>query len=108
METTTQTSEILEQERHFWNAMQEKDAEAAAAMTDDGCIIVGAQGISSIDRKTMTKLTREGKWELTGFTIDEDKALVRFLDSETAIVAYNVKEQVKVDGESLGHRGARF
>jgi len=95
------TQDLLEQERNFWNVMRDKDARAAAQMTDDGCIIVGAQGVSSIDPKTMEKLTREGQWELEHYSVDERTAQVRFLHDDVAIVAYKVNERVAIDGETL-------
>jgi uncharacterized protein (TIGR02246 family) len=101
MTTKANTGELLEQERKFWNAMKEKDAGTAGRMTDDGCIIVGAQGVSSIDRKSMAKMTEEGQWELEHFTVDERTAQVRFLNDDVALVAYKVNERVAVDGETV-------
>jgi len=66
-----QTREILDAEQRFWGAMKTKDARVAEQMTDDGCIVVGAQGVSRIDAKTMGKLTTEGKWELEQFAFDD-------------------------------------
>ena len=101
MTAASTTHELLEQERRFWNAMKEKDAGAAGRMTDDGCIIVGAQGVSAIDRQTMEKLTDEGQWELEEYTFDDETAQVRFIHDDVAIVAYKVNERVAVDGETL-------
>lgn len=101
MTTASNTKDLLDQERRFWNAMKDKDAEAAGQMTDDGCIIVGAQGVSAIDRKTMAKLTEEGQWELERFRVDDETAQVRFINDDVAIVAYKVNERVAVDGETL-------
>ena len=81
--------------------MKEKDAAAASALTDDQCVIVGAQGVSAIDAKTMAKLTSEGQWELEQFSFDEQKRQIRFLTDDIAIVAYPVRERVVVDGETL-------
>jgi hypothetical protein len=92
---------VLEIERRFWNAMKEKDGNAAARMTDDGCIVVGAQGVSAIDRATMGKLTVEGKWELEQYAFDEKNAQVKFIGDDVAIVAYKVNEKVVVDGQRL-------
>ena len=92
---------VLEIERRFWNAMKDKDGQAAAKMTDDGCIVVGAQGVSAIDRKTMGKLTEEGEWELKQYAFDEKNAQVRFISDDVAIVAYKVNEKVVVDGKTL-------
>jgi hypothetical protein len=96
-----QTREILDAEQRFWGAMKTKDARVAEQMTDDGCIVVGAQGVSSVDPKTMGKLTTEGKWELEQFTFDDTTRQVRFVNDDVAIIAYNVSEKVVVDGATL-------
>jgi ketosteroid isomerase-like protein len=101
MTTTSKTQELLEHERRFWTAMKEKDARAAARMTDDRCIVVGAQGVSAVDSETMAKLTAEGEWELEAFTVDDATAQVRFIHDDVAIVAYKVSERVVVDGAPL-------
>jgi hypothetical protein len=93
--------DLLQLERRFWDAMKEKDGQSAARMTDDGCIIVGAQGVSAIDRPTMEKLTVEGNWELKQYSFDEENAQVRFIGDDVAIVAYNVSERLVVDGKTL-------
>ena len=101
MTTTTNTHELLEHERRFWNAMRDKDSEAASEMTHDHCIVVGAQGVSSIDPNTMARLTREGDWELERYTFDESTAQVQFLNDDIALVAYKVKEKLTVEGKPL-------
>jgi hypothetical protein len=93
--------QLLDVERRFWEAMKTKNATGAARMTDDGCIVVGAQGVSAVDRKTMAKLTTEGKWELEHYNIDESHTQVRFLADDVAIVAYRVTERVFVDGQTV-------
>ena len=101
MQTQTQERELIDHERRFWDAMKTKDAQRAAQMTDDGCIIVGAQGVSAIDAKTMGKLTTEGKWQLEQFAIDDKNTQVRFVGDDVAIVAYRVTERVAIDGQTL-------
>lgn len=101
MQTQSHERELLDIERRFWDAMKTKDAQRAAQMTDDGCIIVGAQGVSAIDGKTMGKLTSEGKWQLEQFAIDDKNTQVRFVGNDVAIVAYRVTERVAIDGQTL-------
>ena len=48
MTTQLQKQQVLEVEKRFWDAMKKKDAQTASRMTDDGCIVVGAQGASAI------------------------------------------------------------
>ena len=103
MRSSTQAheQELIEVERRFWNAMQDKDADTASELTDEQCVIVGAQGVSAIDAKTMAKLTSEGTWELEQYSFDEQKRQIRFLTDDIAIVAYPVRERVIVDGQTL-------
>src|ERR1041384_6698906 len=101
MEVQERERDLLEIERRFWDAMKAKDASTAGNMTDDGCIVVGAQGVSAIDRKTMAKLTTEGQWQLKHYAFDEKNAKVRFIADDIAIVAYKVSERVAIEGETL-------
>ena len=99
--THAHEQELVDVERRFWNAMKEKDADTASELTDEQCVIVGAQGVSAIDAKTMAKLTSEGTWELEQYSFDEQKRQIRFLTDDIAIVAYPVRERVIVDGQTL-------
>ena len=99
--TNAHEQELVEVERRFWNAMKEKDASTASELTDDQCVVVGAQGVSAIDAQTMGKMTTEGAWELEQFSFDEQARQIRFLTDDIAIVAYPVKERVIVDGATL-------
>jgi hypothetical protein len=95
------TAELLDLERQFWDAMKDKDAAGAARMTDDGCIVVGAQGVAAIDKKTMGKMLTEAEWELRHYTFDDQTAQVRLIGDDVAIVAYKANERVVVDGKPI-------
>ena len=101
MATRTNEQELIDTEQRFWGAMQEKDGNAAAELTEDGCIVVGSQGVAAIDRSAMRKMTAEGKWELKQFSFNENTRQVRFIGDDVAIVAYSVSEQLVVDGKPL-------
>ena len=90
--------ELLELEKRFWDTMKTKDGRTAGQMTDDGCIIVGAQGVSAIDGASMEKMMADGKWELKQYDFDEKNVQVKFVADDVAIVAYKVNERVVVDG----------
>jgi hypothetical protein len=99
--TNAHEQELLDVERRFWTALQEKDADAAGRLTDDQCVIVGAQGVMAIDAPTMAKMTSEAPWELKHYAFDERGRQVRFLTDDIAIIAYPVTERVLVDGETV-------
>jgi hypothetical protein len=100
-ERTAGKQTLLDLEKRFWDAMRTKDAGTAANMTDDSCIVVGAQGVSAVDQKTMGKLTTDGDWQLQQFSFDDRSTQVRFVNEDVAIVAYKVNERVVVDGKTL-------
>jgi|KBSMisStaDraftv2_1062788.scaffolds.fasta_scaffold253810_1 hypothetical protein len=93
--------EVLDLEKRFWDTMKTKDGRTAGQMTDDGCIIVGAQGVSAIDGASMEKMMADGEWELKQYTFDEKNAQVKFIGDDVAIVAYKVNERLVVDGSTL-------
>jgi hypothetical protein len=95
------TRELIELERRFWDAMRNKDAGAASRLTDESCIVVGAQGVSAVDPPTMAKLTAGGDWEIDRYVVDDGSAQVRFLGDDVALVAYTVKERLRVEGRPL-------
>ena len=101
MTATTNDQTIRDLESAFWSAMQSKDAASAGRMTDDNCIIAGAQGVSAIDAKAMAKMTTEGAWELTHFEFDPKTMQVRFVTDDIAIIAYTVNETVVLDGKTF-------
>jgi uncharacterized protein (TIGR02246 family) len=99
--TQTKEQELIDTEQRFWDAMKNKDGKAAAELTDEGSIVVGAQGVSKIDRKSMEKMTAEGKWELKEFSFNAKTRQVRFISDDVAIVAYSVNEKLVVEGKPL-------
>jgi hypothetical protein len=92
--------ELLELERRYWQAMKEKDADAAMRLTDDSCIVTGAQGVAALDRKALGGMLTGGTWNLEKFEIGDD-VQVRMLSDDVAVVAYTVHEELTVDGEPV-------
>ncbi|HEX5140061.1 MAG TPA: nuclear transport factor 2 family protein, partial [Dehalococcoidia bacterium] len=93
---TDMRSELLSLEKRFWDAMQRKDADTAARMSGDSCVIVGAQGVSAIDKQTMAKLTVEGDWSIESYEFDDASVQVQSLCDHTALIAYKVTERLRV------------
>lgn len=92
-------TEILELEKRFWNSMKDKNIDAALQLTADPCIVTGAQGVSTIDKGTFTKMMSTAKWALRDFSIDNVQ--VQQLGDDVAIIGYKVHEDITVDGARL-------
>ncbi len=91
--------ELLDLETRFWNSMRDGDMQAAAQLTDEHCIVTGAQGVAQIDPQTMVKMMERGAWTLHDFTFRDVK--VQRLSDEVAVIGYKVHEKLTVDGQPI-------
>lgn len=93
--------ELLDREKRYWDAIQDKDTETAMELSDDSCIVVGAQGVGALDRDKLGQMLKEASYELTSYTFDDKQFQVQQVADNVAIVAYNVREDLVVDGKAL-------
>jgi uncharacterized protein (TIGR02246 family) len=100
MATTTIEAELLDLEKRYWQALKDQDVDAVLRLTDDPCILTGAQGVGLIDRKTLAAMMQAANYTLNDFELKEG-AQVRLLRDDVAIVAYQVHEELTVDGEPV-------
>ena len=91
--------EIMGFEKAFWDAMKNKDTDAAARMTAKQCIVTGATGVGVIDPSMMAQMLAAGTWALNDYTFDD--VSVQEIGNDTVIVAYKATEQLTVDGAPL-------
>ena len=91
--------EILDLKKRFWRSMKGKDVDAALQLTADPCIVAGAQGVSTIDKKVFTKLMSTAKWILRNFEFEDVQVLQP--SDDVAIIGYKVHEDITVDGQPL-------
>jgi hypothetical protein len=91
--------EIIGLERQYWQAMQDGSIESMLKLTDDPCVVTGAQGVGSLDHATFREMMKSPNWKLESFQLSDP--IVRLLGADVAVVAYKVKEVLTVDGKSL-------
>jgi len=92
--------QFLDLERQYWQALQDRDDETALRLSDDPCIVSGASGVASLDRKAMAAMLKSGAWKLRHFEIDPDVKLRMFGD-DVAVLAYKVREELTVNGNPV-------
>ena len=100
MTTKRLDRELLSLETKYWQALQDKDVDAALELTDDPCVVVGAQGVGCLDHSMYRSMMHNATWSIVDFKIGDD-AQVRMLGRNMAIVAYSVHEDLTVDGQHL-------
>jgi hypothetical protein len=92
--------ELLDLENAYWQAIKEKDVEAAKRLTADPCIVTGAQGAGRLDHQTLDGMLRNAPWTLDAFTIKGNPEVLRVND-HVAVVAYHVREELTVEGKPV-------
>ena len=93
-------NEIVELERRYWQALRDGDADTTTTLSDDPCIVAGAQGIASLDRGAVANMMKQASWKLERFELDPE-VQVRVIGDDVAVLAYKVREDLSVDGRSL-------
>ncbi len=100
MTTRSNERELLELETRYWQAMKDHDVDAALKLTDDPCVIVGAQGLRSIDHATFAQLMQSTAFTIHSFRIDAGSVGLRLSD-DVAVIAYKVTEELTMDGRPV-------
>jgi ketosteroid isomerase-like protein len=91
--------ELLDLETEYWQAIRDKDADAAIRLSDQPCIITGAQGIRRIEGETLRNLIKTTLYTLHDVRLSDVQ--VHALEDDVAIVAYNVHEELTVEGKPV-------
>lgn len=95
-------NELMSLERRYWNAIRDRDANTAMKLSDEPCLIVGAQGVNQLSKRGMAKLLDGTDYELRNYAIED--VHVRRLSDDVVALAYKVKEDLVVDGEKVALR----
>jgi len=99
MKTASVENELVELERQYWQAMKDGDAEVVARLSDDPCVVAGAQGVGQIDRAALAQMLRAATYKLQEFELTNP--IVRALSDDVAVLAYKVHEELTVDGKGV-------
>lgn len=100
MDTEAIAKALVALETRYWQAMKDRDVDAAMRLTDETCIVTGAQGVGTVDRKTIGQMVSTAKHTLHDFKVS-DEVEVRMLRDDVAILAYKVHEELTVDGKHV-------
>ncbi|MGB8933430.1 MAG: nuclear transport factor 2 family protein [Anaeromyxobacteraceae bacterium] len=99
MATAITEKELIELERKYWQAMKDGDVDTALRLTDVPCIVSGPQGVGSIDAPTFKKMFKAGP-RLERFEF-KDGAKMATLGDDVAVLAYEVHEELTVEGQPV-------
>ena len=96
---TIDKQELLQLEHQYWDAIQKRDTKTAIKLSDDPCVIVGAQGIGELDRKKLGGMMENASYTLEKYAFDERDVHMRKVADDVVVVAYKVHEELVVEGK---------
>lgn len=92
---------IYELERSYWQAMKDDDMDTILSLTDDPCIVTGAQGIMKFNKTEFAKMMKGPQnYKLKSYEFNKGHQ-VSVLNDDTAVIAYKVKESLDVEGKPV-------
>jgi len=97
-------AEIIALEKSYWDAMKSKDGSRSAELSGSTSLVTGAQGVTSIPKTKMGKMTEEGDWTLEAYKFDDVEVITPAPD--VAIIAYTVTQDVTMKGKAQKLRAA--
>lgn len=101
MVNTNIEQEIFDLEKRYWQAMIDNDTATIMSLTDDPCIVTGAQGIAKFNKKDfLAMMNGPHTYKLQNFEFKKGHQIT-VLDDDTAVIAYQVKESLNVLGKPI-------
>jgi len=95
---TPTKDDIVALEKSYWDAMKKKDGGRTAQLSGKTSLVTGAQGVMSIPKSKMGKMTQDGDWTLESYAFDDVEVSIPAPD--VAIIAYTVHQKVRMQGKS--------
>lgn len=96
--------EVIDLERSFWDAIQQKDGRRARELVGETSLVVGSNGVMSVSKDKMSEMALAGDWTLESYRFEDVEVTVPAVD--VAIIAYTVAEKVTIKAKSQHLRAA--
>ncbi|HEY2901257.1 MAG TPA: nuclear transport factor 2 family protein [Polyangia bacterium] len=100
MDNRATEQEVLELEKEYWRALMSRDGETLARLTDETCIVAGAQGLGKLSPREVANMVEGASYKVNDFRLTNDVE-VQLLAPDVAVVAYRVHENLTVDGKEV-------
>ncbi|HVK62669.1 MAG TPA: nuclear transport factor 2 family protein [Bdellovibrionales bacterium] len=93
-------NELIGLEKKYWQALKDRDVQAALKLTADPCVVTGAQGVGVMTLQQMEEMSKSADYRLNSFEFVGEPDVISVTD-DVAVVAYKVKEDLTVDGKPV-------
>ena len=97
-------ADIIALETSYWDAVKAKNGARTSQLSGKTALVTGAQGVMSIAKSEMGKMTEKGEWTLESYAFDDIEVMTPTPD--VAVIAYTVNQKGTRDGKSHKIRAA--
>lgn len=94
----TASTDLIELEKKFWQAMVDDDTDTALSMLDEPSLLVSPHGAMQFDHHQFRQMAEQGSMVIKSFDLNDMNVV--FPTDQTAIVTYRVKQATARRGES--------
>ena len=100
----TGTETIVACEKRFWQALVDKDIDAATALISEEALVTNAMGTMRITPASYGEMVRDGEWRLDGFEFSDVDVI--FPTEDVAVLTYKARQRGEMKGEKMDLRCA--
>lgn len=90
---------ILELEKEYWQAMESRDYETVKRLTRFPCLVAGKYGIRKVDEPSFKSMFNSSE-NMDLRVIDISAVHAQQINTQTAIIAYQIQQEYRIDGQN--------
>ncbi len=90
---------IVELEQRFWQALVDKDVEAATALISEEALVTGPQGTMRITPEKYGEMVRRASWTLESFEFSDVDVV--FPTDDVALLTYKARQKGEMNGKPM-------
>lgn len=91
--------EIEALENQYMKAIQNNDAATALKLSDETCVVLGAQGAAQMSREQIGKMMENPEYELNDYALSDVK--FQMVSPDVAFIAYKIHQNFTKAGKPI-------
>ena len=92
-----QRKTLMDLEKKFWQSMVDRDTDAALKLLNEPALMVSPHGAIKFDHAGYRKMADKASMTVASFELRDMEVI--FPDDTTAILTYNVKQEIASEGQ---------
>lgn len=92
-------TQIIELEKEYWQAMENRDFTTIKRLTRFPCIVAGKNGIREVDEPTF-KAMFDSSENMALKVVEISSTSVQVIHQQTAVIAYRITMEYRVEGKN--------